>query len=312
MRSMKNMRNLRLGTRGSQLALWQARHVASLLESSLPDLKVEIKTIKTTGDKILDVALSKIGDKGLFTKEIEKELLAGEIDIAVHSMKDLPSELPLGLCIAAVLEREDPRDALLSHKNYSLEDLPHAALIGTSSLRRIAQLKAWRPDLQLVDMRGNVETRIRKMKEQDLDGIILAYAGVKRLGLEEMISDYLPAHLVLPAVGQGMIAVEARAGEQDVLKLLSRINHQDSFLASQAERGFLHELGGGCQVPVASMAELQGGQLHIQGLIASLDGKEKYSGSCDCSLPEAEEAGRELARRLLQQGGAAILCEIRK
>jgi hydroxymethylbilane synthase len=309
---MKNMRNLRLGTRGSQLALWQARHVASLLESSLPDLKVEIKTIKTTGDKILDVALSKIGDKGLFTKEIEKELLSGEIDIAVHSMKDLPSELPPGLCIAAVLEREDPRDVLLSHKNYSLAELPHAAQIGTSSLRRIAQLKAWRPDLQLVDMRGNVETRIRKMKEQDLDGIILACAGVKRLGLEEMISDYLPAHLVLPAVGQGMIAVEARAGEQDVLKLLSRINHQDSFLASQAERGFLHELGGGCQVPVASMAELREGQLHIQGLIASLDGKEKYSGSSDCSLSEAEEAGRELARRLLQQGGAAILCEIRK
>ncbi|MDD2510423.1 MAG: hydroxymethylbilane synthase [Syntrophomonas sp.] len=305
------MKNLRLGTRGSRLALWQAQHVAFRLESLAPDLKVEIKTIKTIGDKILDVALSKIGDKGLFTKEIEKELLAGKIDIAVHSMKDLPSDLPPGLCIAAVLEREDPRDVLLSHKNYSLAELPEGAVIGTSSLRRIAQLKVWRSDLQLVDMRGNVETRIRKMKEQDLDGIILACAGVKRLGLEGMISDYLPADLVLPAVGQGMIAVEARADDPVILEALSRINHQDSYLAGQAERAFLHELGGGCQVPVASMADLRGGQLHIQGLIASLDGKEKYSGTCACSPPEAEKTGRELARSLLQQGGAAILCETR-
>ncbi len=305
------MRNLRLGTRGSQLALWQARHVASLLESSWPDLKVEIKTIKTTGDKILDVALSKIGDKGLFTKEIEKELLAGEIDIAVHSMKDLPSELPPGLCIAAVLEREDPRDVLLSHKSFALAQLPPAARIGTSSLRRIAQLKAWRDDLELVDIRGNVETRVRKMREQDLDGIILAYAGVKRLGLEGMISDYLPMQLVLPAVGQGMIAVEARDGDKAVFELTATINHQESLSASLAERAFLRELEGGCQVPVASIAEWQEGQLHIRGLVASLDGKEKYSGSSYCSPTEAETAGRELARRLLQEGGAAILAGIR-
>lgn len=305
------MKSMRLGTRGSQLALRQSRQVASLLESAQPDLKVEIKIIKTIGDKILDVALSKIGDKGLFTKEIEKELLNGEIDIAVHSLKDLPSELPPDLFIAAVLEREDPRDVLLSHKRYKLAKLPRGASIGTSSLRRIAQLKAWRNDLRLVDIRGNVETRIRKMQEQDLDGIILAAAGVKRLGLEEMISDYLPIDLVLPAVGQGMIAIEARAEDQDTLELLKRINHPASFLAAQAERAFLNELEGGCQVPVASLAVLQAGKIHIQGLIASLDGREKYRGKSLCSPPEAEEAGRELARRLLEQGGSAILCAVK-
>lgn len=307
---MKNA--LKLGTRGSQLALWQARLVADQLQRVSPELVVEIKTIKTTGDKILDVALSRIGDKGLFTKEIENELLDGGVDIAVHSTKDLPSELPEGLCIAAVLEREDPRDVLISNHNYKFNELPEGALIGTSSLRRVAQLKSRRPDLRFCEIRGNVETRIRKMQELNLDGIILAYAGVRRLGFEERISDYLPFDLVLPAAGQGSIAVEARINDEDTRAILRHINDETSAWCIETERSFLKELQGGCQVPIACLARFQDDNIVLQGLAASLDGSRIFRGCGEGSRDQAAEIGRDLARQLLTEGADLVLEEIRR
>ena len=301
------MKRIIIGSRGSKLALWQSEYLAVELKKLIPELEIEIKIIKTKGDKILDVALSKIGDKGLFTKEIEIQLLAGNIDLAAHSMKDLPSEIEKGLLIGAVLKREDPRDVLISHKNYRFQDLPPGAFIGTSSLRRMAQVKATRPDICIRDIRGNVETRIRKMKEEDLDGIILAYAGVKRLGLEDEISDYLPTDIMMPAVGQGVIAVEAREDDQDVLSLLNRINDSSVQFSTMAERSFLNELQGGCQVPVASVAELQGDRIVLQGLVASLDGTEVFRGNCEGSRDEAEKMGRQLARQLMKKGADRVL-----
>ncbi len=304
------MKRIIIGSRGSKLALWQSEYLAVELKKLIPELEIEIKIIKTKGDKILDVALSKIGDKGLFTKEIEIQLLAGNIDLAAHSMKDLPSEIEKGLLIGAVLKREDPRDVLISHKNYRFQDLPPGAFIGTSSLRRMAQVKATRPDISIRDIRGNVETRIRKMKEEDLDGIILAYAGVKRLGLEDEISDYLPTDIMMPAVGQGVIAVEAREDDQDVLSLLNRINDSSVQFSTMAERSFLNELQGGCQVPVASVAELQGDRIVLQGLVASLDGTEVFRGNCEGSRDEAEKMGRQLARQLMKKGADRVLSAI--
>ncbi|MDD2619508.1 MAG: hydroxymethylbilane synthase [Syntrophomonadaceae bacterium] len=306
------MKSLRLGTRGSKLALWQAEHVAKELRKSHPDLKVELQIIKTTGDKIIDVALSKIGDKGLFTKEIEKELLEGRIDLAVHSMKDLPTQLEKGLCVGAVLQRENPADVLISHQDYTFENLPIEARIGTSSLRRIAQLKKLRPDLVFVEIRGNVETRIRKMHEENLNGIILAYAGVKRLGMENVITQVLSYETILPAVGQGIIAIEARQEDTKVLSLLQKINDKSAYLSSQAERAFLRELEGGCQVPIASLAEVKDDRISMRGLIASLDGSEIIQGRDEGSCLEAELLGQKLARSLLDQGGARVLGDIRQ
>jgi len=303
---------LKLGTRGSQLALWQAEQVAEKLKEVRHELEIEIRIIKTTGDKILDVALSRIGDKGLFTKEIEGELLQGGIDIAVHSMKDLPSEIPEGLCIGAVLKREDPCDVLISHHNYRFEDLPQGAVIGTSSLRRIAQMKAHRPDLRFCEIRGNVETRIKKMQELNLDAIILAYAGVKRLGFEERITDQLAFNLVLPAAGQGSIAVEAREGDAEIQALLKLINDEDSELAIKTERAFLKELQGGCQVPIACLAQLQGDRIILEGLAASLDGNRVFKGCEEGGRDQAIQIGRDLARQLLTEGADAVLEEIRR
>lgn len=303
---------LKLGTRGSQLAIWQAQMVADQLKDVCPGLSVEIRIIKTTGDKILDVALSRIGDKGLFTKEIESELLQGNIDIAVHSMKDLPSEIPEGLCIGAVLERENPCDVLISLRYQSLDDLPKGAIIGTSSLRRIAQLKAYRSDLCFCEIRGNVETRIKKMQEMNLDGIILAYAGVKRLGYADRITEELPFHLVLPSVGQGSVAVEAREADKQTLALLQRINHADSELAIKTERAFLKELQGGCQVPIASLARIKGDRIIFDGLVASLGGDQVFKGYKEGNIDEAIEIGRDLARQLLSEGAGSVLEEIRR
>ncbi len=301
---------LQIGTRGSKLAVWQAEYVASELKKIVPELRINIRIIKTIGDKILDAALSRIGDKGLFTKEIENELINGNIDIAVHSMKDMPSQLEEGLCIGAVLKRENPQDVLISHKNYIFKDLPANALIGTSSLRRIAQIKAFRPDISTVDIRGNVETRIRKMKEQNLDGIILAFAGIKRLGFEGLITDFLPCDLLMPAVGQGAIAVESRSGDREILNLLQKINHRPTYLSTMAERCFLNELEGGCQVPIGSLAIIRDETLILQGIVASLDGKECYRASREGNLKDAEFIGRKLARQLLQDGAARVLQEI--
>ncbi|MGE5389550.1 MAG: hydroxymethylbilane synthase [Deltaproteobacteria bacterium] len=303
---------LKLGTRGSQLALWQAQLVADQLKSVRPELSVEIRIIKTTGDKILDVALSRIGDKGLFTKEIENELLQGGIDVAVHSMKDLPSDIPDGLCIGAVLERENPCDVLISPRDYRFNDLPEGAIIGTSSLRRIAQLKACRPDLSFCEIRGNVETRIKKMREMKLDGIVLAYAGVKRLGYEDRISEQLPFDLVLPAAGQGSIAVECRERDEETRTLLQLINDVNSELSIATERAFLKELQGGCQVPIACLARLEEASVIIDGLAASLDGTRVYKGCGQGSREQAATIGRDLARRLLHEGADAVLEEIRR
>ncbi|HHV16855.1 MAG TPA: hydroxymethylbilane synthase [Gelria sp.] len=306
------MKSIILGSRGSKLALWQANYVASQLTRVVPDLDVEVKVIKTKGDKILDVALSRIGDKGLFTKEIEKELLDGSIDMAIHSMKDLPSQMAPGLCIGAVLKRENPGDVLISRQGYKFSDLPEGAIIGTSSLRRISQIRALRPDIVLVDIRGNIETRIRKMHEQELDGIVLAYAGVKRLGLEEKISDILPHNIMLPAVGQGAIAIEVRQGDTSNLELARSINHEPTNWATRTERSFLKVLEGGCQVPIGCYAEVSGENITVEGLVASLDGRRVFRESIQGKCQEADLIGRQLARDLLQKGAASVLAEIRQ
>lgn len=306
------MNNLKLGTRGSRLALWQAEDVSARLKNVEPDINIITEVIKTMGDKILDVALSRIGDKGLFTREIEKELLDGNIDIAVHSLKDLPGVLPEGLCIGAVLKREHPGDVLISHKGYTFADLPSGAILGTSSLRRMAQIKNKRPDINIVELRGNVETRLRKMEEQDLDGIVLAYAGITRLGFAEHISDMIPFDIILPAVGQGAIAIEIREKDYKTRKLLQKINDPTTLIEVLAERAFLKELQGGCQVPIASLAKMQANQLQIHGLIASLDGKELYMAVEEGMERDAEIMGRNLAKRLLDRGAGRILAEIKQ
>lgn len=305
------MRKLNLGTRGSKLALWQSHRVAAELKKVMPDLEIEIKTIKTQGDKILDVALSRIGDKGLFTKEIENELLAGNIDLAVHSMKDLPSEMDPALTIGAVLQREDPRDVLISHKGYRFDQLPRGGVLGTSSLRRMAQIKARRPDLEMLGLRGNVETRIKKMKELDLDGIVLAFAGVSRLGLTEMITDFLPEDLVLPAVGQGAIAVQIRADDRKIREVLDLINDKAAYVEVSAERSFLRRLQGGCQVPIGSRAVVKGSQIFIRGLICSLDGTRLYGQEISGPVERGQELAVDLAEGLLARGAGAVLDEIR-
>jgi hydroxymethylbilane synthase len=306
------MSKLRLGTRGSKLALWQANHVADLLRRAVPELEVTIEVIKTQGDKILDVSLSKIGDKGLFTKEIELALLNNKVDLAVHSMKDLPSVLEPGLCIGAVLSRENPQDVLLSRHAGGFAELPRGARVGTSSLRRIAQIKASRPDLIIVDLRGNVDTRIRKMQEEGLDAIVLAYAGVKRLGYEDLITEILPCDLLLPAVGQGAIGVEIRAGDNETAGILALIDHEPTRLGVLAERSFLRTLEGGCQIPIGALAEITGEGLNLSGIVSSLDGTVKYQGALQGKPEEAEEIGLSLANQLLSRGAGQVLTEIRR
>ncbi|MGS0746707.1 hydroxymethylbilane synthase [Syntrophomonas erecta subsp. sporosyntropha] len=306
------MKKLKVGTRGSKLALWQADYLARVLKEAHPDLQVEIKIIKTVGDKILDVALSKVGDKGLFTKELEKALLAGDIDVAVHSMKDVPSQVGQGLHIAAVLTREFPQDALISHKGYQFHSLPHRAVIGTSSLRRAAQLKNRRPDLSIVDIRGNVETRLRKMQEQDLDAIVLAYAGLKRLGLENAVTELLDYDMMLPAAGQGAIAVESRIGDDITQSLLEAVDHEPTRIATTAERRFLQVLEGGCQVPIACLAQVEQGKLEVTGLVASLNGSRLLQAYQEGNPGNAARIGEELAMQLINQGANVILKEIRQ
>ncbi|HZK43674.1 MAG TPA: hydroxymethylbilane synthase [Syntrophomonadaceae bacterium] len=305
------MKKIRLGTRGSNLALWQAEYVAKQIKL-LTNLQVEIKVIKTKGDKILDVALSKIGDKGLFTKEIENQLLQDEIDIAIHSLKDLPSDTTPGLIIGAVLEREKPQDVLITRNNLTFDELLPGSRIGTSSLRRIAQLKALRPDIITVDIRGNIETRIRRMKEQELDGIILAYAGVKRLQLDEYIGEVIINDKIMPAVGQGAIAVEARKSDGETLEILKQINHKPTYIAITAERAFQKELEGGCQVPMGANAVIKENRLYIEGLVASLDGKTLLKSSVAGDIDQANELGVLLARDLIDKGALSILEDIKK
>ena len=304
------MKKLKLGTRGSNLALWQAFYVAELLKAK-SNLEVEIVVIKTKGDKILDVALSKIGDKGLFTKEIENQLLDYEIDIAVHSLKDLPSVITEGLTIGAVLNRENPNDVLIAKDGLTIDELPSRAKIGTSSLRRIAQLKAYRPDIITVDIRGNIETRIRKMQEEGLDGIILAYSGVKRLNLDHLISEVIDNGVLLPAVGQGAIAIEIRKNDSQIEEVMALINDEETYLTTKAERAFLRTLEGGCQVPIAAYAYIRENKLNISGLVASLDGKVVYKSSLVGNENVAEQLGVDLAKELIDLGALDILHKIK-
>jgi hydroxymethylbilane synthase len=312
---LRDAGRLVIGTRGSQLALWQTRSVASRLESIVPGLHIEVRTIKTTGDKVLDSPLSKIGDKGLFTKEIEQQLLAGTIDLAVHSLKDIPTQLPAGLVIGAITEREDVRDVFLAHprkKPASLETLPYGARIATGSLRRTCQLLAYRPDFTIVNIRGNLNTRLEKLDNSDWDGMILALAGVRRLGWESRIDEVLPLEMMLPAVGQGALAVEIRESDTQLAEALKALHHEPTAVAVYAERALLRCLEGGCQVPIGTYGRLEHGKLRLNAMIGSLDGKRIVRGEITGETTHAEDLGIRLANDLLENGGREILEEIRR
>ncbi|MDP2167029.1 MAG: hydroxymethylbilane synthase [Thermodesulfovibrionales bacterium] len=299
-----------IATRGSRLALWQAEWVRSELRRLNPSLEVELLKIKTTGDKILDVPLSKVGGKGLFVKEIEEAMLRGEADLAVHSMKDVPTDLPKGLHLGAILKREDPRDAFISKKAASFSSLPKGATVGTSSLRRSCQLLSIRPDLKITTLRGNLDTRLRKLEEGQFDAIILASAGVKRLGFESKITEILDVKLSLPAIGQGAIGIECRADDGFINSLISPLNHKETSVCVRAERAALKRLEGGCQVPIAAHARLAGGVLSVQGLVGSVSGDRIIRGSVEGGPDEAESLGIRLAEELLGQGAKEILDEV--
>lgn len=301
-------KKLVVGTRSSQLALWQADYVISCLQQRYPGLEIEKRLMTTKGDQILNAPLAKIGGKGLFTKELETAMLAGEIDLAVHSLKDMPVVVPEGLVITAITERADSGDALVSPRYNSFEELPQGAKVGTSSLRRKAQLLHARPDLNIQDLRGNVNTRLRKMEEECFDAIILAAAGLKRLGFQDRIRQLLPQTLCLPAVGQGALAIETRLADTATREMLAFLNDPATRACTTAERSFLAAVEGGCQVPVgvyAVMNEAQ--QLQVEAIIASLDGKTLLRDSLIGAVDDAQQMGTELANKLLDQGGREIL-----
>ncbi|MDO8736058.1 MAG: hydroxymethylbilane synthase [Thermoleophilia bacterium] len=301
-----------LGTRGSELALFQAHHIAWLLQMQHVEVSVKIKTITTSGDKILDSPLAKIGDKGLFVKEIESELISGDIDLAVHSCKDLPTEIPLGLMLSAFSKREDPRDAFIGGPGIrTIDDIPVGGKVGTSSLRRRSQLKALRPDLEIIDIRGNVDTRIRKIGELGLDGTILAAAGIRRLEREGEASFYFTPEQMVPAVGQGVIAIESREDDPRVRKLIACLNDEESAAAIAAERALMHELEGGCQVPIGAHAIIFDGILTMDAYLGSLDGIRSVKDRIEGPVEDAAELGIVLAKRMFTAGGEEILAEIR-
>lgn len=300
-----------IGTRGSKLALWQANYIADCLRKQYSDLTVELKQITTTGDKILDVPLAKIGGKGLFTKELENEMLAGTIDLAVHSLKDMPTQLPEGLTLAAITERVASGDALVSNCFSSLQELPEGARVGTSSLRRKAQLLAYRPDLMISDLRGNVDTRLKKLDDGEFDAIVLAAAGLKRLGWESRITEILDAKVCLPAVGQGALAIETRANDEGILELLAFLNDEETRVATTAERAFLQTVEGGCQVPVGVYGTVVGeNKIQVEALIASLDGKVVVRDTLQGAFADAEILGVRLAESLLARGGREIMVSV--
>lgn len=302
-------RPLVIGSRGSKLALWQAEQARARLQDLNPQVEVQIEIIKTTGDVKSD-PLSVIGGKGVFTKELEDALLDGRIDIAVHSLKDLPTNLPDGLSIAAICEREDARDALVlraGSEGGSLMDLPHGAIVGSSSQRRLSQLKALRRDVEVRDLRGNVDTRIRKLDEGQYDAVILASAGLMRLGLQDRISARIEITEMLPAVGQGAIAIETKSDNEFAVESASRLDHRETRLACLAERAFLRSLGGGCQFPIAAHAVFEDGLLKLDGLVAKPDGSEILRDSLSGSLDDPEALGSELALHLMKRGAQALL-----
>jgi hydroxymethylbilane synthase len=297
----------RIATRKSPLALWQAEHVAELLRGVEPGLEVEIVKLTTRGDKILDQALSKVGGKDLFVKEIEEALLDSRADVAVHSLKDMPTELPRGLVIGAFPRREDPRDALVSPQRFMVKTLPQGAKIGTSSLRRAAQLLRRRPDLQIVPIRGNVQTRLKKVETEGLAGTLLALAGLKRLGMDSVVSEVLEVEQSLPAIGQGILAVEIREGDANVERLVRPLDDAPSRAAAVAERAFLAKLHGGCQVPIAGHARIEGSMLSMRGLVCSLDGREAYEDTISGAVTDAAKLGTQLADKLLEAGAGRVL-----
>lgn len=303
-------RPLRIATRQSPLALWQANFVADALRAAHPGLQVELVTMVTRGDKILDTPLAKIGGKGLFVKELETALLEGRADIAVHSMKDVPMHFPDGLGLTVICEREDPRDAFVSNLHASLDALPAGAVVGTSSLRRQSQLRRLRPDLVLRDLRGNVNTRLAKLDVGDYDALILASAGLIRLGLADRIRQALPEHLLLPAVGQGAVGIECRLDDALTQALLAPLNHPDTASRVSAERAMNTTLQGGCQVPIAGYAVLEGDLLSLEGRVGSLDGSELISDRISGPRAQATALGQTLAQRLLAAGADRILAEV--
>ena len=304
-----------IGSRGSKLALWQSEWVKARLTELRPETEVRIEIIKTSGDVMLNVPLAVIGGKGVFTKELEEALLAGEIDLAVHSLKDLPTTLPDNLSITAITEREDARDALIlregvasgASQNYSLRDLLPSAVVGTSSLRRQAQLKHLRPDVVIRDLRGNVDTRLRKLEEDGYDAIILASAGLRRLGFERRINASIPHAEMLPAVGQGALGIETRADDERTISLVSLLEHAPTRAACTAERTLLYALGGGCQVPIAAHAVVKGDALRLEALVAALDGTQLIRDSLEDGITHAARAGETLASRLRERGAAELL-----
>jgi hydroxymethylbilane synthase len=306
-------RTVRIGSRKSQLALVQTYWVQEELQKHFPDITFEVHTMATQGDKILDVALAKIGDKGLFTKELEVGMLNRDTDIAVHSLKDLPTNLPEGLMLGCVSEREDPADALVvheKHKDKQLDTLPQGAVIGTSSLRRLAQLRYHFPHFEFKDIRGNLNTRLQKLDEGNYDAIILAVAGLKRLDMSDRIHQVIPAELSLHAVGQGALGIECREGDTEILNLIKALEHTPTAQRCYAERAFLRELEGGCQVPIGVNTDIEGDQLTLKGMVASLDGQRLIKDTVTGAATDAEQLGIQLAGKLKQQGAQEILDQI--
>ncbi len=298
---------LRIATRKSQLALWQANYVADLLRSSHPGLEIELIEMTTQGDKILDTPLAKVGGKGLFVKELEVGMLEGQADIAVHSMKDVPVDLPTGLHLPVICQREDPRDAFVSNEHETFYSLPQGARVGTSSLRRQCQLKAERPDLEILDLRGNVNTRLAKLDAGDYDAIILAAAGLIRLGMEDRISERLSPELSLPAIGQGAVGLECRNDDARVNNLIQPLHHQETAFRVTAERAMNARLNGGCQVPIAGFAELSHDALLLRGLVGAVDGSEIIRAEIAGPIDNVQEMGEVLAEDLLARGAGRIL-----
>ncbi|MEK6531352.1 MAG: hydroxymethylbilane synthase [Deltaproteobacteria bacterium] len=299
-----------IGTRGSALALWQANWVSGEIKRMNPGVEVDIRKIKTTGDKILDVPLAKVGGKGLFVKEIEEALLDGGVHLAVHSMKDVPTELPEGLHLRAITKREDPRDAVFSRDGKKLLELPEGARIGTSSLRRQSQIRHLRPDFDIQHLRGNLDTRLKRLDEGLFDAIILAGAGAKRLGYEKRIAEYLSPEISLPAIGQGALGIETKVDDIFTNNLVAPLDHADTSCAVRAERAMLKRLEGGCQVPIAAYGEIEKETLKLTGLVASTDGKRIIKDRIIGARHDAEAIGKELGERLLSMGAWEILREL--
>ncbi len=299
--------HIKVGTRGSKLALTQTNYVVGALKKAAPETEAEICVIKTSGDIMQDVSLAQIGGQGVFVKEIEEALLAGSIDLAVHSMKDVPGETPEGLTFAALMPREDARDVLVSRGNVKMEFMPKGAKIGTGSLRRAAQIKAMLPDVNILPLRGNIDTRLKKIETENLTGVILAAAGMKRMGYLEKITQYLPIELMLPAVGQGALGLQTRKDDTELAELCGKLNHPQTFAEVSAERSYLRALGGGCRLPIAAYGLLEGKRLTLEGLIAAPNGSEVIRDKVWGEIGAAEELGKRLADLILEKGGRRLL-----